>query len=464
MDTVDGETTYTNWFQREGNAFKSMCCGIICIPILVVMIFANEINLVKAQATADVISTATVTPDCKPLPGNMGALVFAACHVNAPDIANRLPTPLRPFVETFHGASLSYSVEIYQWQETSSKDCQKDNTGGETCHTTYSYDQGWQGGPINSRGFRASYGHENVGRLPSNMQSSNSFAVPPHSIVLSSSSGPVAEAKGFVLDETLQGQLPLHTVTPSRGAGGGATWQPESGSYFLSSEMLQPDGDYLVTYYGSPAVGDLRVSITGQSAATASICAKQVPYGGNEASLAAWPPQVFDIWGRVTYKLEELREGLMTKGELKAQIKSENSMLAILLRIACFFLMMMAFNCIFQPLSVAADLLRFLNYCTCCLGSILDQAAQSVICCVSCSSACWCFTLTFVLAWMFANPTYGIIGLVVIVALTVAGCVAGQKSKKAEGRGVSVQTPYVSWVKLAPGAGCSTNEARVLPI
>merc|ERR1711920_6384 len=167
--------------------------------------------------------------------------------------------------------------------------------------------------------------------------------------------------------------------------------------------------------------------------------------GGTAATrVGPWPPETFEFWGRKTYPLEELREGSYTKADFEAQVKSENKMIAYILRLVFFIVMICAFGCIFQPLSVAADLLRVLNYCTCCLGSILDHAAQSVISCVSCMSACWCFTVVFILAWFCANPTYALIGVVILVALcgvcVFLGQTVGKKGKEADVDSASVSS------------------------
>merc|ERR1719291_382999 len=92
-----------------------------------------------------------------------------------------------------------------------------------------------------------------------------------------------------------------------------------------------------------------------------------------------------------------------------------------MIRIIGLFVMIMAFFMIFSPLSVMADLLMWLNYCTCCLGSILDKASQAVISAVSCGTGCICFTIIFCAAWCVANPTYTLIGVLLIACICGGG-------------------------------------------
>lgn len=84
-----------------------------------------------------------------------------------------------------------------------------------------------------------------------------------------------------------------------------------------------------------------------------------------------------------------------------------------IIRICALILMVVAFEMIVQPLSVAADLLRTLNYCTCCLGTFLDDAAQCVIHTVAFVAALALFSITVAVAWIAARPLLGI-GLLVV--------------------------------------------------
>jgi hypothetical protein len=95
---------------------------------------------------------------------------------------------------------------------------------------------------------------------------------------------------------------------------------------------------------------------------------------------------------------------------------------AWIIRFVTFVVMVIAFEMIVQPLSVSADLLRVFNYCTCCLGTLLDDIAQ---CLIHFFAFCWAlflWFLTFAVAWVVARPLLGIcvlaVDILAIVGLT----------------------------------------------
>lgn len=439
---MDGESTYTtneNWFQREGGAIKSMCCGFLVVILCSMMIFWNETNLVIAQATADVMKGAEVVQNCAPS-SEQGALVFAACDVNAPDISDHVNSQLHPFVGKFEGSSISWSTEIYQWVEQRHDDqhCTKTKTGGKSCthNVYYTYNREWSSSAVNSGNFRSQYGHDNQGSIPF---SDGSYTLPAYGIYLSNKPGSAASVSQtdphFVLDGNLQSQFPSKSVPLKSEA---------------SANGMQVSGGYVRKGNGDE-IGDTRTSVSGSGSAKASVCALQGSDLDGGVKLGPSPPQPFDIWGRMTYPLEDLRGGIYTKKSFIAMIKSENQVIADLLRVVGFIVMIWAFFCIYKPLSVMADLLMFLDYCTCCLGSILDKASQAIIGCVACASGCFCFTFIFTCAWMVANPTYAVCG--VIVLCCICGLGAGARfgglipKKDAQARECIVDTPYLKMPK-----------------
>jgi hypothetical protein len=451
-DTVYGETTHENWFQREGNAFKSMCCGFVLVILNIPFIFWNETNYVRAQATADLMNQATVLDNCViPRDLSQGQMVFSSCSVNAPDIAMNLPPPFQSFVPRFEGASLTWSLEIYQWSESSSQECTKDNRGGQNCVTKYSYSQGWESRPINSNSFYSPSGHQNYGSLPSNTPA-GSYTVPAQQIFLSNMVGDSSVTPNtghFILDANLQSQFPnirAHLNAPMQ-VGASTRWQ--SGTPLQASDLRIQSG-YLTTSVGYPQIGDVRIMIQGKSASHAGVCA-DVRYqdGQGGTLLGPHPPQKFNFWGQTTLPMENLRGGSFDLDSFITEIKDENMIFALLCRFIGWLLMIVAFFMIFSPLSVMADLLMWLNYCTCCLGSILDKASQAVIAMVSCGTGCVCFTIVFCAAWAVANPTYVLIGVIIIVGICVAGGVYRMKmNKEAGAREAYVSTPFV---KLGDG-------------
>merc|ERR1712217_593200 len=181
-----------------------------------------------------------------------------------------------------------------------------------------------------------------------------------------------------------------------------------------------------------------RITVSGVGVDVASVAAKQVPLD-DMSDLVAFPGQPFDMWGRRTYDLLKLEPGSLNIRAFIAAYKTENAEFAWILRIGSLIVLCGAFNCIFKPLSVAADLVKMLNYCTCCLGDILDGAAQSVISTVSCCFAIFCFLMVFSAAWAVANPTF-----LAVFGLWVVGCLcAGIAFKALAGKQTNAREAYV---------------------
>jgi hypothetical protein len=432
-----------------------MCVGFLLVILCSFFIFQNETNYVKEQASADVMLDAKVIDNCDPTGLSSGELIFSSCKVNAPDIATNLPSPLNSFVSKFEGASLSWAVEIYQWTESSSQECTKDNRGGDNCVTKYTYDKTWSDTPVESRGFHSPRYHSNTGDLPSNVQNGD-YTVPGRNIFLSANEGDsqsIGNVPHFVLDKDLQSQFPHVDALAGTASLAGGSQKQWSGGRLEDSNLRHISG-YLTTSFGSPAIGDIRISVSGQRASSASVSADTFGADGAGVNLGPHPPQKFDFWGRMTYPVEYLRGGNYDLHGFIAEIKDENMMIAWLFRLIGLVVMIAAFFLIFSPLSVMADLLMWLNYCTCCLGSILDKASQAVISAVSCGTGCICFTIIFCMAWCVANPTYTLLGVLLILCICGGGAAYrffGMK-ENIKAREVSLE-PHVCtpFVKLGEG-------------
>jgi len=454
--TIDGGYTRTGVIERTG---KAVCCGfaslLIFLPLTCLGEMYNEYNLVIAEATANLVDKALVVPSCVPDGQDNGRLIFASCAVSAPDISQQLSDSLRPFFPDYHGASMSWDTQIYQYSETSSKDCRKNNDGSQTCHTTYSYRGGWESQPINSNGF-AGYGasqrfsNRNT-NFPDNLQQSGAVEADEYSVILHSSSA--SSGPAYALPQDIANQLPQHALAPQGGGGfGGSSWQ---GAGFLSPGDLHPSGNLLTTGQGSPRIGDLKIQVKGKMSQYASVAAQQQGFSGPGFTLDSYPPHKFDFWGRKTRPLARLEAGQLSKSKFIADFHAENNLIAMVVRLITFCLMIFFCFQVLSPLSVAADLLRVINCFTCGLGTVLDNAAQCVIGTVSCALGCSCWLIVAALAWMFVRPTLGI-GLLVIglggyIALPrIIEQVQGKKQAKAREQDGYLKMPGFDAKKVQP--------------
>lgn len=159
-------------------------------------------------------------------------------------------------------------------------------------------------------------------------------------------------------------------------------------------------------------------------------------------SFTTYPSQPFNFWGQTTKPLEWLVDMPESEQDLIDEYKGGSKMTLWVVRIIGFVVMLCAFKCIFEPLSVATELLQYLNYCTCCLGSVLEKASQAVINVVSCSFACSCFCVVFGLAWLAARPTYAVVSLGVVAIGLGTVLLLHMGGKKAASRELKI--PLVS--------------------
>eukprot|EP00451_Oxyrrhis_marina_P026597 CAMPEP_0204357282 /NCGR_PEP_ID=MMETSP0469-20131031/35617_1 /ASSEMBLY_ACC=CAM_ASM_000384 /TAXON_ID=2969 /ORGANISM="Oxyrrhis marina" /LENGTH=464 /DNA_ID=CAMNT_0051344915 /DNA_START=43 /DNA_END=1437 /DNA_ORIENTATION=- len=409
------EDSGENICERMCGALCSSICGVVMIICCVVLVFWNENNLVIHEATVLEIEDAKVYQSCVPDPTATGKLVLVACDVYTPDIASSLPDPLTPFLDHFSGASVSWSMQIYQWVQTSSEDCHKTNNGGQSCRTTYSYNAQWTSSPTDSNSFHRSSGHDNRGtRFPTNLQPTGQVNAPASTVVLSQSGTP---DKGFVVNPDLVTTLPsidlgdkLKAPAAPAANNHNSNWQ---GGGSLTPAMLHVYQNGLQTSTGAPSIGDLRIQLTGQTAQEATACAVQLGISGasSQYTFGPLPPQSFGWFGKKTKPLQRLQTGKVSQEEFMKQFYAEGQTMAWLIRIGSLALMTMAFWMVLSPLSVAADGLMFLNYCTCGLGSVLDSAAQCLIGTAAFFLALMLTAITIALAWFAARPALAL-GLV----------------------------------------------------
>jgi len=406
--------TSTNWFEREIGAVKNMCFGFVLVIVLSIVIFKNESNYVSELATADKIkSTGEFIATCQYSPNNNGKLIVVPCQVTEPNLVPGTPPLIQKMMASFEGTSISWSVEILQWVKKchTTRNCHKTNTGGEECTstTTCNDEQEWVSN-VNT-GELEDPSHSNYGtHMPSNFHD-GSVSAQSDQVYMSATKG--HPEQGYQLDQELLGQfpstsLPLKSPTPTvrRYTDGDA-----DGTLQFEHFTSVSDG----TYMTGNSIGDIKVSLTGSGASIATVAAKQTAASNQLGGFLDWPAEAYNIFGQKTKPIKRIHFSSQNPTEFGEEMERTAGMVVYAVRIGCFILMVGAFKCIFEPLSTAADLLMFLNYCTCCLGSILDHAAQSVIGAVSCCSACMCFTFLFVISWMFVHPWYIVAGSTIMV-------------------------------------------------
>merc|ERR1712032_441308 len=122
--------------------------GCVILPVVLTLVFWNEHDYVKHEATADEVTKANVVQGCHPRDDMNGMLVYASCGVLSPDIAPDLPGFLQPFVQEFRGVQLTWTPEILQWVRSAREYCAENHDGTETCRTHYTYSREWRRGRV----------------------------------------------------------------------------------------------------------------------------------------------------------------------------------------------------------------------------------------------------------------------------------------------------------------------------
>lgn len=405
-----------------------MCCGLILVPIIVFGIFKNEQDQLLDQATIQLVTGATEVSECTPQPGLNGKLIYATgCKMVFPQLTNQLPPPVQPFLNDFQGLNLGWVVSIFQWDKVKHSRTEKTNTGGSHTVYWYTYEADWRGATVSSESFPS--GHRNRGSFPTNMARYGDINAPAGTVYVQGKPG-----SGFYLDSSLTSQVPEKHLNPHQAAVAPCPPWSTAWNGTLQACQLRVDGIYLTTAFGDPQVGDLRIYLSGKTASDVSIAAEQAADSQHRgyATLKAYPPQTFGIFGRQTYPLEKLYTGHLPKADFIAQYQKESSVRGLVLRVLLFIVMIAACNCIFSPLSVMADLLRMINYVTCCLelGTVLDNATQCVIGLFSCLCATVTFAIAFIVCWIMVRPLIAIIMLCISIGALVGASFFHKGTKK----------------------------------
>ncbi|MCQ2140599.1 MAG: TMEM43 family protein [Bacteroidales bacterium] len=145
------ETHRNSYGSRVGNSFRNIGSGFVLIIAASVLLWWNEGRAVKTAKMLDAAADQAVHVDDMSAvnPENEGKLIHANAFVSTEEYLSD-PT----FGVGAVTANLHRNVEFYQWME-SSQTTKKDKIGGaEEVTTTYTYNKGWTGSPVDSDSFK----------------------------------------------------------------------------------------------------------------------------------------------------------------------------------------------------------------------------------------------------------------------------------------------------------------------
>ncbi|WP_049630421.1 TMEM43 family protein [Cellvibrio sp. pealriver] len=386
------EITHTSWFSRIGASIKGLLFGILFIVIGVCLLFWNEGRavkthkaLVESQGLVVSINAQEATPQMN------GKLVHLTGEATSTQTLsdNLLPVSVQAL-------KLQRKVETYQWEETSHSE-EKKNMGGDTeTITTYNYEKVWSDKYIDSSAFKKTNGHQNPEkwRYQSERWTADQINIGQYQL---------SETHKNSINNFQPLVIPRNIELPKGVA------QNSDGFYYGKDEREPKIGDQQISFSYIPAqtysvIGDL----------TGTTLTEHIASNGRSIAL--------------------LQAGNHTADAMFEKAKSDNATLTWMIRLAGSLLLIIAFNMIFKPLSVLADVAPLFGNIVA-IGTGIVSFLLGLILALT----------TISIAWIFYRP---LVGLALLVAAAGLVYLLKRKSKQAE-----IATQLANTGDLSPTTG-----------
>ncbi len=358
-------TTHQGYFSKLFGSIVGVFIGLLMVPGSLALIGWNEyrtIHRTKGLAEAEKV-TVDVADALEVLPANDKHLV----HVSG-DAKTQQTLSDSDFKVEQVALRLSRDVQMYQWVERKESRTRDKLGGGRETVTTYDYDKKWHDGRVNSELFHEKSGHNNP-----------SLAYDTKETIATD-----AKLGAYDLNESLV--RAIHGWTD-------LALDFEKIKAALPEEKQKHvalDGQYL--YYSdstpnpsTPAVGDLRISFRVVNPQTISVLSGQTGNGFEPYHTSNGEP------------IERVDLGQVTTAKMFEELRTENSLMAYLLRGLGWFLACLGFGLISGPLSALSSIIpifgRLTGYVTFFVSLILGSA----------------LSLTAIgIAWFAVRPVYAI--------------------------------------------------------
>ncbi len=331
------EVTSKNWFQRLGESFGGIVTGFVIIALATWLLWWNEGRTFKtagAIGEAEML-TQDVADISKINPALEGKLIHAIGRAETKDI---LRDPV--FGIELEAINIAKSVEYYQWEEHSHSETRKKLGGGEETVTTYTYDTGWTSSPVDSNSFKDS---EYRGR------NTTLARIEDSTIWAKNVSFGAYKLPDFLI-HSIGGKLPMTLTSVDVNSVANIISVPKN--YTESADkLITVSGStvYIGKNPAAPEVGDVRVTFSYVPEADVSIVAQVIR----------------DTFEKFTasngYTFSRLDMGKVGIARMFEGARSDNNIMAWLLRIAGIFLVVLGLRMIFHPLSVLGDVIPLLG-------------------------------------------------------------------------------------------------------
>ncbi|MBQ9389364.1 MAG: TMEM43 family protein [Synergistaceae bacterium] len=385
-------TESKSWFKRISESVAGITIGFILIAAGTWLLWWNEERTFKtagAIAEAELV-TQNVEDVSRIDPALEGKLIHASARAETDEtVTDSL------FGIKINAINLRRNAEYYQWQEHSHSETRKKLGGGEETVTTYTYSREWVSSPIDSNKFEdPSYRGRN--KILADIKDETFWA------------GKVsfgAYRLPDFLKHSIGGEVPMTLQSAD-------TKQLEriinvpSGRRAGDMISIQGSTVYIGQNPGNPSIGDVRVTFTQTPAAEVSLIAKVIrdtfePFRASNG-----------------YDFSRLSMGTLSTERMFEGARSDNSIMAWILRAVGVVCVIIGLRMIFAPLSVIADVIPI-------LGTIVGAGAGIVAMLLGMA---WSMCVVAV-AWVRFRPL--IAGGLIAGALLLV-CVLYRKGKNAE--------------------------------
>jgi len=349
--------TSSSWGGRILGSFFGMLIGIALAIGSVPLLVWNEgrtINTTRAleEASANFVAANPETV----LSTNEGKLVYLTGSAQTPEV---LFDP--DYGIGANALRFERTAERYLWEEKKESRKEKNLGGSENTVTTYEYVKGWHKNHIDSSSFQHPEGHANP---PAGREGERSFDAAKATI--GAYLLPSELLSKLSADETLSLQESDLAKLPP-------VLRPQA--HLSGSEI------YIGADPASPQLGDTRVTFKLLRPTDVSLIAQQsgksfVPYVAKSGK-----------------QVERIEKGQVSAAQMLEHAKSENQMIAWLVRAGGFLMLFIGFVSIARPFSVLGDFLPF-------VGSLIGAGAAIF----AFAAALLTASVTIAVAWFAYRP------------------------------------------------------------
>ena len=329
------ETESKSWFKRISESFAGVLAGVVLICAATWLLWWNEERTFKtagaigeAQLVAqDVEDISRVDPELN------GRVIHASGRADTKDV---IRDPIFG-VET-NAINLKRNAEYYQYEEESHTETRKKLGGGEEKVTTYTYAPNWVDSPIDSNNFHdSSYRGRNIILAD----------VKDETIRAKNVTFGAYKLPDFLTDK-IGGAVPVTLKDVDKESISAVINAPKG---YKASDMIHVQGStvYVGEKPGTPTIGDVRITFTATPPADVSIVA-QVTGNTFEPFTAS-----------NGYKFSRLEDGTHSSAAMFESARTENNIMAWVLRVVGVVGVMLGLGLVFNPLSVIADVIPILG-------------------------------------------------------------------------------------------------------